>query len=135
MPAAQWNSRFETGISLIDAQHQSLFEAVNRLATALGSDSVGEGVKESLDFLAQYTLDHFQMEEHFMREMAYPGLVPHVAEHARLINRVQVLQARLAEGQPITRDVTTFYASWLKHHICGTDMAYVRFMKGSQQQP
>jgi hemerythrin len=135
MPVAQWNSRFETGITRIDAQHKSLFEAVNRLAASLDSEPLGEGVKEGLDFLAQYTLDHFQMEEHFMREMAYPDLASHMAEHARLVNRVQVLQARLAQGQPMTRDVTTFYAAWLKHHICGTDMAYVRFMKGRQQEP
>lgn len=134
MPVAQWNSRFETGINLVDAQHKSLFEAVNRLAAALGSETMDASVKESLDFLAQYTLDHFQTEEHFMREMAYPGLAAHLAEHARLMNRVQVLQARLAQGQPITREVTTFYASWLKHHICGTDMAYVRFMKERQQE-
>jgi len=134
MTVALWNSRFETGIHAIDAQHKALFEAVNRLAAALGSESMGEGVKASLDFLAQYTLDHFQMEEHFMREMAYPDLETHAAEHARLMNRVQVLQARLAQGQSMARDVTTFYAGWLKHHISGTDMAYVRFMKGKHQE-
>ena len=135
MTVAVWNSRFETGIDLIDAQHRSLFEAVNRLAASLSSEPRGEGVKESLDFLAKYTLDHFQVEEHFMGEMAYPGLAAHRAEHARLVNRVQILQARLAQGQPMTRDVTTFYAGWLKHHICGTDMAYVQFMKGKKQEP
>ena len=135
MTVAVWNSRFETGIDLIDGQHKSLFEAVNRLAASLDSETRGEGVKESLDFLAKYTVDHFQMEEHFMGEMAYPGLAAHRAEHARLMNGVQVLQARLAQGQPMTRDVTTFYASWLKHHICGTDMAYVQFMKGKSQEP
>ena len=134
MTVAIWNSRFETGIDLVDSQHKSLFEAVNRLAASLGSETKGEGVKESLDFLAQYTLDHFRMEEHFMGEMAYPGLAAHRTEHARLMNRVQVLQARLAQGQPMTRDVATFYAGWLKHHICGTDMAYVQFMKGKSQE-
>ena len=134
MTVAVWNSRFETGIDLIDAQHKSLFEAVNRLAASLVSETGGEGVKESLDFLAKYTVDHFQMEEHFMGEMAYPGLAAHRAEHARLMNRVQVLQGRLAQGQPMTRDITTFYAGWLKHHICGTDMAYVQFMKGKRQE-
>jgi hemerythrin-like metal-binding protein len=135
MPVAQWNRRFETGITRIDAQHKSLFDAVNRLAASLVSEPKAEGVKESLDFLAQYTLDHFQAEEHFMHDMAYPDLDSHMAEHARLMNRVEVLQGRLAQGQTITRDVTTFYAGWLKHHICGTDMAYVRFMKGRQQEP
>jgi len=29
----------------------------------------------------------------------------------------------------MAKDVTAFFAGWLKHHICETDMAYVRFMK------
>jgi hemerythrin len=129
MTVAIWNSRFETGIDLVDSQHKSLFEAVNRLAASFGSENMGNEVKESLDFLAKYAIDHFQAEEHFMREMAYSGLAAHMTEHVRLVNRVQVLQDRLALGKPVTMDVTTFFAGWLKHHICGTDMAYVRFMK------
>lgn len=134
MPEVLWNSRFETGVTLVDAQHKSLFDAVNRLAASLGSESMGDGVKESLDFLAKYTQEHFKTEELFMREMAYPDLAAHVAEHARLMKRVQVLQARLAQGEPMARDVATFFAGWLKHHICGTDMAYVRFMKANYQK-
>lgn len=60
MTVALWNSRFETGIHAVDAQHKALFEAVNRLAAALGSESMGEGVKESLDFLARSTLITFR---------------------------------------------------------------------------
>ena len=68
-----------------------------------------------------------------MRDMAFPGLADHMAEHARLLDRVLVLQARLAQGGTVTRDVTTLYAGWLKHHICGTDMAYVRFLKEKER--
>ncbi|MDR3685103.1 MAG: hemerythrin domain-containing protein, partial [Geothrix sp.] len=67
MPEVLWNSRFETGVTLVDAQHKSLFDAVNRLAASLGSESMGDGVKESLDFLAKYTQEHFKTEELFMR--------------------------------------------------------------------
>jgi hemerythrin len=129
MTVALWNSRFETGIDLVDSQHQSLFEAVNRLAASFGATNMGDEVKESLDFLARYSIEHFQTEERFMREAGFPGLAAHMAEHARLMNRVRVLQDRLAQGKPVTMDVTIFFAGWLKHHICGTDMAYVRFMK------
>jgi hemerythrin len=129
MPEVLWNRRFETGIDLIDAQHKSLFEAVNRLAASLGSEALGERVKESLAFLANYTREHFKTEELFMREMGYPGLATHAAEHARLMKRVQVLQARLDQGQPMAGDVASFLANWLKHHICGKDMDYVRYMK------
>jgi|ERR1035438_678392 hemerythrin len=128
-----WNSRFETGIDAIDSQHKSLFEAVNRLAASFHSGNTEVEIKKSLDFLVKYTLEHFQAEEHFMREVGYQGLAAHQLEHGRLMNRVRVLQDRLAQGTPVTMDVTIFFAGWLKHHICGTDMAYVRFMKEKNQ--
>ncbi len=134
MTVAVWSSRFETGIALVDAQHKSLFEAVNRLAASLGSEDLDHRVQGSLDFLAKYTQGHFKTEELFMREMAYPELAAHAAEHARLMKRVEVLQARLAQGEPMVRDVATFFAGWLQHHICGRDMAYVRFMKANYQK-
>ncbi len=129
MAIAIWSSRFETGIDLVDAQHKALFEAVNRLAASFGAGTTATQVGESLAFLAQYTLEHFQTEEHFMREMGYPALETHRAEHARLVDKVQLLQSRLAEGKTVTMDVAIFLADWLKHHIHGADMAYVRFAK------
>ena len=129
MTEAIWNSRFETGIDLIDCQHKALFEAVNRLTIAFDSQDPGPAIKESLDFLATYVLDHFETEEHFMREMTFPGLEAHRAEHARLLIRVQILQGRLAQDIPVAKDVTALLAGWLKHHICGTDMQYVAFLK------
>jgi hemerythrin len=131
---AIWNERFETGIALVDAQHQALFEAVNQLAASFGAGRTADQARESLDFLAKYTIEHFQTEEHFMQEMGYPALRPHAAEHARLVNKVQLLQARMAEGKPITMDVTIFLADWLKHHIHGSDMAYVRFVKDKNRE-
>ena len=135
MAIAIWSSRLETGIGLVDSQHKVLFEAVNRLAASFGAGTTAGQVKESLDFLAQHTIEHFQTEEHFMREMEYPGLAVHAAEHTRLVDKVQLLQARLTEGKLVTMDVTSFVADWLKHHIHGADMAYVRFMKDKKGSP
>ena len=134
MPIAIWSSRYETGIELVDTQHRTLFEAVNRLAASFGAGTTAGQVKVSLDFLASYTFEHFQTEERFMQEMAYPGLADHRAEHERLVEKVQVLQARLDQGKPVTMDVTIFLADWLKHHIHGADMAYVRFMQDKQRE-
>jgi hemerythrin len=73
---AIWSARFETGIELVDAQHQALFEAVNRLAASFGAGSTADQARESLAFLAD----------------------------------------------------------WLKHHIHGSDMAYVRFVKDKNRE-
>ena len=134
MAIAVWSSRFATGIPLVDAQHQSLFQAVNRLAESFREGNTAAQVKESLDFLVGYTQEHFQTEERFMREMDYPGLAEHMGEHARLMEQVHDLQMNHAEGRPVTLDVAIFLADWLRDHIHGSDLAYVRFMKEGAQK-
>jgi hemerythrin len=129
MPIAIWSSRFETGIAIIDSQHKTLFDAVNKLADSFKTGTAATQVKASLDFLVSYTDEHFKTEEKFMKEMGYPKLSSHMAEHGQLLAKAKDLQIRLAEGKPVTVEVTTFLADWLKHHINEVDMGYVEFAK------
>jgi len=134
MPIAVWSSRYETGIALVDAQHQGLFEAVNQLADSFKEGQARNQVVACLDFLVAYTVEHFQTEERFMREDAYPGLAAHADEHAQLMRQVQELQARFVAGQPVTMDVTIFLAEWLTTHISGADMRYAEFVREQQRE-
>lgn len=134
MPIAIWSTRFETGIPIIDTQHKTLFDAVNRLADSFKAGTSATQAKESLDFLLKYTVEHFQTEEKFMKDMGYPKLTSHMAEHAQLVDKAKGLQARMAEGKPVTVEVTTFLADWLKHHINEVDMGYVEFAKAAARK-
>lgn len=134
MAIANWNSRFETGIAIIDTQHKALFEAVNKLADSFKTGTSKTQVKASMDFLVKYTVEHFTTEEKVMKDMAYPKLTSHMAEHAQLIAKALDLQAKLAEGKPMTMDVTIFLADWLKHHINEVDMGYVDFLKAKNRK-
>jgi hemerythrin-like metal-binding protein len=129
MAIANWNSRYETGIGSIDFQHQSLFEALNKLADAFRDGAAKVQAEECLAFLVQYAFEHFQAEEQVMREIGYPGLAPHLALHAELMERVHDLQAKHRQGEPSTMEVTIFLAEWLKHHINEADMDYVAFAR------
>jgi hemerythrin len=131
---AIWNNRFETGIEIIDTQHKALFDAVNKLADSFKTGTSKEQVSQSLAFLIKYTVEHFQTEEKFMREMDYPKLTSHMADHAQLVQKAQALQAKLAEGKPVTMDVTIFLADWLKHHINDVDMGYVEFKRARDRK-
>jgi hemerythrin-like metal-binding protein len=138
MAIANWNSRFETGIGSIDSQHQSLFEAMNKLADAYRLGVAKVQAEESLGFLVQYTHEHFLAEEKVMRDMDYPGLGPHMALHAELMEQAHAMQASHAQGSPTTMEVTIFLADWLKHHIHEADMDYVAFTRektGSPSRP
>ncbi len=128
MTAAAWDSRLETGIDVIDSQHKALFEAVSDLAASFRSGQAAGHVKESLDFLAKYTIEHFQTEERFMRAMGYPDLDEHRMDHVRLVSKLQMLQVKHGNGYLVTAEVATFVAEWLTHHIHEEDMGYVRYI-------
>lgn len=129
MTTASWNSRFETGIEDIDAQHQALFAALNQVAEAFRAGISGAHVQAGLDALLAYALEHFQTEETYMRERAYPGLAEHVAEHRRLVGRAHQLEEQFREGRPVTMELTIFLADLLARHIEEYDMAMVRFLR------
>lgn len=134
MAIANWNSRYETGIEIIDAQHHAIFEALNSLAEAFRSGRARAMVDDSLGALLAYTAEHFQTEENYMRELDYPGLAAHRAEHAVLSGKAQELRERYAEGSPVVMDVTIFFVDLLQHHINQVDMAMVEFMRDQQER-
>lgn len=129
MPVAVWDEKFATGIEEIDFQHKRLFEMINHLAEAFKEGAAGEVAKESLAFLNEYTKEHFDTEEEFMRVVGYPMLPLHRIEHNELLTKVQNLRVKMDEGFLITADVATFVADWLAHHIHEDDMGYVLFLR------
>jgi hemerythrin len=134
MAIAIWNARYETGITILDNQHKTLFEAVNKLADSFKAGTSKAVVKDSLDFLVKYTVEHFQTEEKYMRDLGYPQLTSHMAVHAQLVQTAKALQAKLAEGKSVTIEVTNFLADWLKHHINELDMGYVEYKKAQDRK-
>lgn len=130
MTIANWDPRLETGIDVIDAQHKGLFVAVNDLADSFKSGQAADKARESLAFLAQYTVEHFQTEERFMKAMGYPDLGQHRVEHSRLVSTLQRLQVKQGKGYLVTAEVALFVADWLAHHIHEQDMGYVQFAQG-----
>ena len=136
MALAQWKDDYATGIAVIDAQHQRLFEAINRMEGAFKEGTQEDEAKESLAFLARYTKEHFATEEAFMRELAYPMLAFHQEEHAALVAAIQVLQRKVDEDLTIpahmadfAAHMANFAADWLAHHINEADMGYVQFAR------
>jgi hemerythrin len=129
MTLAVWGPSLETGIDVIDAQHKALFEAIDTLATSFRAGLAVTKARESLEFLARYTVEHFQTEERFMRAMGYPDLDAHRVEHGRLVSKLQMLQVKQGKGYLVTAEVATFVADWLAHHIHEADMGYVQFAR------
>lgn len=131
MPLVSWSDRYATGIPEIDAQHQTLFQAVNDLHDGLMAGKGKASIDKTLDFLVQYTQSHFQSEETFMQQQGFEGLAAHRTEHKMLLEEVAVFREQYTRNAATVRpmEVARFLGDWLTHHIQRMDLQYVAFVQ------
>lgn len=127
---ATWNTRYDTGIRVIDEQHQELFGLVARLRRAAQEGADRPVVGALLEDLVACTERHFATEEAIMGRYHYPDFTQHVAEHASMLTSLHELRAKFQESQAaMALMVPTFMDGWLRHHISDGDFGFVTFLK------
>ena len=125
-----WSSRYDTGIQLIDEQHQELFGIVDRLRRMVQEGSGRDALEAQLGDLLACSRRHFATEETYMSRFGYPDLPQHVSEHASMLNSLHELMTKFQEShQSMALMVPTFMEGWLKHHISDGDFGFVTFLK------
>jgi hemerythrin len=116
--------QFATNVSLHDKEHQTLFDLLNRLHTAVATGNraiTGPALDSLIDFVAK----HFASEERNMSKTGYAGYAAHKAEHDKLVETCLDLQKKFRAGQAnITAETTAFVKDWLVKHIPNVDKAY-----------
>lgn len=134
-----WNPAWETGIPLIDQQHQALLAQFEALLVAIHENHSDDRIPPLLQFLADYVDTHFSMEEGLMQVADYPGFAGHKAIHDRMRARVgQLVEAAKGNPAALTEEVIDFMTDWLLRHINEEDrrMAqHVRHADGTQARP
>lgn len=127
---ATWNSRYNTGIQIIDEQHQELFQVMDRLRGGVQQGEPRPVIEALLEDLVACSERHFATEEAFMARMGYPDLPQHLAEHASMLTSLRELRVKFQEShQAMALMVPTFMEGWLKHHISDGDFGFVTFLK------
>lgn len=125
-----WNARYNTGIQIIDEQHQHLFATVDQLRHSVQGGAGSSEVEALLAELIHSTERHFATEESYMARYGYPDLTQHMAEHASMLTSLHELLAKFRESHhALALMVPTFMEGWLKHHISDGDFGFVTFLK------
>lgn len=131
MSLMQWDHRMETGDALIDGQHRTLVEALNRLHSAMLEEKGRSEVGRTLKFLTDYTASHFAMEEEMMDLRTYPHASSHKKIHADLIaSLMSLIDGFQRDSTALTIATMIFLEDWLSTHFLGEDARFVRFMHG-----
>lgn len=137
-----WDARYETGIALVDLQHQTLVEMLNTLIAAVTLErSINrEEILSLLDRLAEYAAVHFRDEERLMS--GRPALAAHAethhAEHAGFAEQVALARKTFARGGEtpgFLEGLANFVTTWLSYHILGSDMEMSRLLGQPRDEP
>ena len=83
----KWNNKYCVGISIIDEQHKKLFGFLNKTIDAREHGDNIEELKEVLEKMTAYALEHFETEEAYMIEFDYPECRYHSEEHYRFFSK------------------------------------------------
>ena len=82
MAFIEFSKVLKTGVPLIDADHRSLFDLVNRLHESLEAGESAAYLYALFAKLTGYIAFHFNREEKMLKACAYPDFDTHHEEHA-----------------------------------------------------
>lgn len=131
MAILEWNKSLETGIDLIDAQHEELFVRIDRLELAMYNGRAVSELRNLLEYLESYVIEHFKTEEDLMLSINFPGYASHVREHSNFrksIERLMIEYKSRGADSYLAIDVDKQMRKWLEHHIMKVDMEFVPFI-------
>lgn len=127
----QWTPSFAVGDPTIDSQHQELFSRINRLLSACAEGKGDQVVNDTVKFLEEYVVVHFQTEEKMMREKNYPSYVQHKLIHDQFISRLKDLKVKVAAEKNklnVVIEVNRVVVDWLTNHILKVDQEFGKFL-------
>ena len=119
-----WKEQYAIGVDKIDEQHQQLFEQVNKLISMTEKNRSQSDIKEVLDFLAQYTITHFETEEEIQQQYNYPDYKRHKEIHDNFVAEVKEAKAKLENegmGSADLVKLNKMVSRWLVNHVKGID--------------
>lgn len=120
-----WNKNFETGIELIDEQHQKLVNILNKLAAHLANRSDEVILNDIFNELANYADYHFKTEEKIWDEYFQDDIwsLEHKDTHGSFMAQVITIKNNEARKplDDVVYDIVSFLSKWLAYHILDTD--------------
>lgn len=131
-----WSDALSLDIPSIDGQHRWLVDATNALHDELSKASPEAGtvpdpgvIREIVEGLVDYTMNHFIFEEELFNRLGYPGADTHKEEHDKFTASILNLLQRFEDGEPVTYQTLEILKHWLTHHIMEVDRAYAPYLK------
>jgi len=128
----EWTPNLSVGVKHIDDQHKIWFEKANALFEAGKERRAKEFISTMLNFLDEYTKQHFRDEEAYMEEIHYPEIEAQKKAHANFINDLAKLKSDYdnAGGNILViLNANKMVIDWLTNHIKTMDKKIGDYVK------
>lgn len=126
-----WNEKYSIHDTMIDIQHQKLFELADKVESAVYKFVKREELKEILTELFNYMKEHFNNEEQYMQEIHYPYLNEHKIMHKNIIRYMSYLIQNIKTTNDLKEKLYTLMSEWLLEHILYEDMKVEQYRRSS----
>jgi hemerythrin-like metal-binding protein len=113
----EWSDIDKIGDAEVDAQHQELFDVMNKLLTAQDRSSLRFHAMR----LYKHTREHFKHEEGLMHHVKYPHRAAHAAEHNELITKLNLVSEKIASETLDKQALESFIWDWIYNHVRTSD--------------
>ena len=116
--------KYNTGNAQIDAEHREIFLLVRSVIEST-KGNLGASVGDAIEFLANYTLNHFKTEENIMELSDYPHYEAHKKQHDDFVIEVVDLRTRViheTDRKAASTDIKNVIEEWIDTHILTSDM-------------
>jgi len=127
-----WRESFLLGDTLIDMQHQKIFDMLNNLIRTCEEGGSTEKVEETLHFLLDYGVQHFIDEEALQIQYNYPEYEQHRMIHEDFKVKIDELVHQFkdaGESVALSNEINSFLVRWWIQHIQREDIklrAYIQ---------
>jgi hemerythrin len=119
-----WSDEYLLGFDAIDAVHEEFVQVVHQLL-----HSKDENLLAHLDEFAAHAKSHFDTEDQWMRETAFPPAQCHIDEHAAVMQSLQEVRQRVVLGDyDVGRSFTRELVKWFPGHATHLDSALAQWM-------
>ncbi|MGF1587241.1 MAG: bacteriohemerythrin [Bacteroidales bacterium] len=124
----EWDDTLSVKIESIDNQHRKIIDLINDFYGSIRENTGNVNTRKLIVGMKDYTLQHFRIEEIYMKKYGYPDYEMHKQEHDLFVAKVSDLEEKLNQGKLIVSfEITGFLKEWVKKHIQGTDKKYTEF--------
>ena len=119
-----WKDKYTIGYEHVDNQHRELFQLLNDLVVACLEGNNTEKLKNTIDFLVDYTLKHFHDEEAIQIQWNYPEYKGHKQLHDDFkVTVTGIVQKYNENGSSLELcdEVNKIIVKWIVNHIQNED--------------